>query len=278
VEENTAGAIEMVRVGDVRRPSYQDDRFRPSDVDRIVRDFNPALVGVPDVNRRADGTISGVDGNHRIAAHVEKFGPEYEIPMMVHQGLTVDEEVALFLDRSSRTRKVSAYERFMVRYRSGAATEKAIMAIVQEHGFDVGNSGGTRTNQINATSVLESIFGAMDRERYGRMPGASPELLDRTLRIAAAIWPDHSGRLGQFLAGLAVLLANRGAEIKDRELIRKVQAYGTVYVIIGRSKGYSSHGSAIEVANVLLEIYNYKRTTHRVDLIELATKAAKMGQ
>lgn len=265
--------IEQIRVGDVRRPSYQQDRFRPSDVDRIIRDFDQAMVGVPDVNIRDDGTIWGVDGNHRIAAHAEKFGPDHVIPMNVHRGLSLEDEEALYKALNLLRRAVSAFERFMADYRVGRPTEKDIMRIVQENGFDIGRSGGHSTNQIKAVSVLETVYGAADRERYGRMPGASPELLSRTLRIAAAIWPDYSGRLGQFLAGLAVLLANRGGEIHEGDLIRKVQEAGTIHYILGQAKGYSSHGNAIDIANVLLEIYNRRRSTHRVKSITPANRA-----
>jgi hypothetical protein len=247
--------IEVIRVGKLHRPDYQNERFRPARAEAMGRDWRDALVGILVVSFR-DGIHWTVDGNHRAAAAHYTFGPNHELRCEVFSGLSKAEEVELFLDLEAMRRRVTRWEKFQCHLSVSTREYVDIAQIAGSAGFSIAASNAG-VNSITAIAALESIYGL---SMGFRESGGSPALLRRTLTVSAQVWgPAGGGTDGRFLLGLATVLATY-PEISDKALVKKLQAAGSVHQLLGRAPaGRSSGGYTRAVANVIIGVWNGNR-------------------
>ena len=86
-----------VRLGDiVRDPDVASIPLRSDHVDSLREKFQPHLVGLPIVSRREDGTLVVLNGSHRCEALRQLFDDDLELDVSLYEGLTRDQEVAIF--------------------------------------------------------------------------------------------------------------------------------------------------------------------------------------
>ena len=89
--------LTAVRLGDIfRDPEIATIPLRSEHVDDLRTSFQPHLVGIPIVSRRDDGQIVVLNGSHRCEALRQLFGDDLEIDVSLYEGLTRDQEVAIF--------------------------------------------------------------------------------------------------------------------------------------------------------------------------------------
>jgi hypothetical protein len=84
-------------------------------VKAMAEDYQPALIGVPVVSKRSDGSIIRIDGQHRIAAAIAAGHGETPILVELHDGLAVRDEAELFLRLNGGRKAVKALDRFKAR-------------------------------------------------------------------------------------------------------------------------------------------------------------------
>ena len=86
-----------VRLGDIwRDPDIASIPLRTDHVQKLRDTFKPHLVGLPIVSRREDGQIVVLNGSHRCEALRAMFGDDLELDVSLYEGLTRDQEVAIF--------------------------------------------------------------------------------------------------------------------------------------------------------------------------------------
>lgn len=183
-------------------PAYQRD-LDENRVARMVKDYDPALVGIIEVSERpqAGGTnrYAIVDGQHRWAAVRDKAFDTTDRPHIVcrvHSGLTVDEEAKLYHRLNTTRKQLTGWDRWRARRSSGDTAVVDIEATVTEAGWTVSYLG--KRGQIKSTSGLEKVHTLGGRQ-----------LLVEVLDVITSAWRDDpEGVTNNILQGLAHILAN----------------------------------------------------------------------
>lgn len=165
---------------------------RPLDTDRVAKYhdvYDPHLVRPIVANRRADGSLWVVDGQHTVA--LAKSLGQAVVLATIWNGLSAQEEAARYNSLNSERVKNNQWNRFGARASSGEPKVLAVLQLVSECGFKTGTADRS-TNSIAAVSALERLY------------DASPTLLRQTLTKVRQMWPtDVLTRDGVFISGLA---------------------------------------------------------------------------
>lgn len=125
-----------------------------TEVNDIVRKFNPAALGVLTVSLRDNGVRSVVDGQQRRAALIRLHSEgayDSKVQVMVHEGLSLAEEAQLFLDLNAR-RTVDAIRRFKTRLIAEDPQALDIERMLKELKILLGSQG------VQAIETLDRIY------------------------------------------------------------------------------------------------------------------------
>lgn len=176
---------------------------------RIVEALEPALVGTLIVNKRSDrgpANHAVIDGQTRLAALMQ-LG-HVNAPCLVYQGLSLEEEAALFARFQSERRNVTAVQRFKAALVAGEERAIGIQLAADSAGFviDAHNNYG---NSLVAVKALEEVY-----DRHGLYHVA------QVLETIAAAWQHRRrGQSQEMLRGLSYFLA-RTPDLDVERLIR----------------------------------------------------------
>lgn len=101
-------------------------------VEVMANAFNPDLFGVPVVSRRSDGSIVRIDGQHRIAANIAAGGGDTPVLMEVHDGLSLQEEAALFIKLNGGRKSIMAIDKFRARLEAREPVALEIQTVLKQ--------------------------------------------------------------------------------------------------------------------------------------------------
>lgn len=158
---NDKPQAQYVRLGDLKfDPRYQrTDNINQARVNDIAKNYDPAAVGAIYVNRREDGTLFVVDGQHRVLAmrkkHANDIGENYQMLALVYDGLTIVEEARLFWHQTKRT-AVSATDQYTARVAAEDPRMCEIREIVESHGLKISRNRGK--NQVGFIKQIEDRY------------------------------------------------------------------------------------------------------------------------
>lgn len=149
-------ALELLRVGDlIVDHRYQREHVAAAHVAAIVDRFDWSLFFAIGVNRRVNGGLYVFDGQHRVSAVLEVFGPDEQVPALVTQGLDAKDEARLFHAMQSTRKALTAADRFKAQVFRGDPAAMEIVAIAAEHGFEIRQGvGGTGIPGVSAVEKL----------------------------------------------------------------------------------------------------------------------------
>jgi hypothetical protein len=198
-------------------------------VDKIEREFDPALIGTLCLSKRSKTKYAVIDGQTRMTG-MERRGLT-EAPAIVYEGLSRAEEAALFSKFQTERRGMTSASRFKAQVIAGIEPQVTINAIIEEHGFFVEhNSSDPRS--LKAVAALEFLY----QGTYGRKGNdrTDPELLGDVLEVIKQAWPGlpDTAKGAVMLRGLGWFLArepggnfksDRTSEIQMERLIAKLK-------------------------------------------------------
>jgi hypothetical protein len=175
-------------------------------VARMVKTYDPALVGIIEVSKRDDGRYAILDGQHRWAAEkdhsFDRTGSPH-IACRVHTGLTVADEAKLYHQLNTTRRTLTGWDRWLARRAAGDTDVLAIDTCALEHGYTIAMRGGD--NILRATRTCETIV---------NLGGIG--LLGQTLSIVrSAYGADQTALDGAILGGIAHVLNSYDREELD---------------------------------------------------------------
>ena len=186
-EIEIAALLEYLRVQPGQQRPLDSGKAR-----KIAQDFEPRSVGRLIVNRRADGVVWLIDGQHRAHAMRQK-GITLAL-CSVFDGLSLQEEARLWVKYNGHhmPRGLALYHGALM---AGEQESTEIDRIVQAHGYYVPrSSGATGAAAIAAVGALQYIY------RRGSSAG-----LSLVLQIVREVWPgDPHAVDGKVLQGLFV--------------------------------------------------------------------------
>lgn len=221
VASATTRVLRYIPAGDLKiDPRYQRSPHHEQ-VTKIKRNFNDKFFGCLMVSARQDGSQMAIDGQHRLIAVRELFGPDYPVACLVHLDLTYEDEVSIFNAMNGDRKHLKHIVIFNNKLQIGDADATAIVAILDECGFRLTKKAkATATNEIKAVRLVEKLY------RVGGADG-----LKEVLTLVQEAWPDEQGRNKSdiFLGLHTFLSAYRDHEGLSRERLVKQLASESIF-------------------------------------------------
>jgi hypothetical protein len=198
------GQTTLVRLSQLNSDIRYQRGIRHKVIKAIVEQFNAAMFGPLLVNRRADGTLWIVDGQHRkIGLGRLHPGEDPWVSCIIIEIGVYVEEATLFgalNGRSSHTETTHA-EQVAISLIRRDKKWLEIQAVLSREGYSLKfgpDVAGEQRNwrRVAHTSTLERIY------------AFSPALLAETIRFIEATWPNkQNSTCGEVLLGIAAFIA-----------------------------------------------------------------------
>lgn len=164
------------------------------------------LVG----SKRSDGTTHLVDGQHRYLALVE-LGYTGSVPVLVYEGLSLDQEAALFLSYNN-TKRVPLVDKYLVRLKANDGTTLTIQAVLDKLDLFV-----ARNHTPRAVCSVKSLYDV--NRAYG------PKVLERALIIIETCFGDTGTFQGPLIEAISSIIAGAGKNLDESRLINTLSRY-----------------------------------------------------
>ncbi len=100
----------------------------------LSTNWNPSSLGVIHVSRRSDGSLVGLDGQHRVNATILARGSSYMMNALVYEGLTPQEEAKMVLILNDQ-KTFSQYAKYNASITSGEEWAIAIKQVFAQYGM-----------------------------------------------------------------------------------------------------------------------------------------------
>lgn len=147
-------------------PTYQRG-LNEAKVNKIAEGFDTDVFGVVYLSQRGDGSLMALDGQHRVAAVVLKFGGDKEVPCYVLGHLSPQDEARIYYKMNRDRLSPTAYDGWRARCAFGDEAALAVKHLLDAHGIVV--KGGLtapqlRFNELQAINATEEIY------RAGNLP------------------------------------------------------------------------------------------------------------
>lgn len=189
-------------------PSYQRD-FDEKRSQAMASNIDMDRIGVPVVSIRRDGSIAGVDGQHRVRALCIAGLGDVPVLCEAHEGLTIKQEATLFLKLNAGRLAVRAYDKFRARLTAKERVAIDINKIVEAAGLKVAKASGTK--YVCAVQAMESVYHRSN--------------LSRTLKTLSA-WCDNDSRVfdGELIKSVGAFYAEHPDAV-DADFVRRLATF-----------------------------------------------------
>ncbi|MDO5299978.1 MAG: ParB N-terminal domain-containing protein [Clostridia bacterium] len=248
VEQN----IWLIPLGLIRTEIYQRV-LNMKNVNRIVKEFNPAKLGVLVVSKRDDGTYSVLDGQHRLTA-LRRLGFS-AANCIVLENMTVQEEADYFRRQNENKQNLRIADTFNASLYAEDEESLEIKRLMDKYGFRFGKSGSPMC--ICAIGALQTIIRTYD-----------VQTLENVLCCIAGTWPKDATILRrEMLAGLAEFWHRFADAVPQARFEQRMAARAPAAMyqeLTMRTKGRTSPTMAFNRNNrfaccgVLVDNYNRK--------------------
>jgi hypothetical protein len=240
-----SGKTKKLRPSEIKIDARFQRDLDESRAKRMSKALDPRRLGHPVVSARADGTYVCLDGQHRLKAML-LAGMDEPILCDVWEGLTLEEESALFLMLQEDRRPVRVFDKFKARIVAQDPVAVEIRSIVQSAGLRI--SKAQSAGSVAAIQALESVH-----RRYAN--------LGRALTVLKH-WSDGDGSVydGRLIRDVGYVLAMH-PELDLKRLAEKLSPHSPERILNRISRRQGTHdtmprGEAALL--VFLDIYNFK--------------------
>lgn len=262
MSESQTVTLEMVPLQRLRIDHAEEGGYaRAVSEDRLKRlrkEWDVRKVGTIEVNRRDDGSLWLVDGQHRRDVAIE-HGIE-ELPAVVHHGLTVESEADLYLGKADAFPQ-QALSQFAARLRRGDNDARAIKAAVESVGLKIG-SDYSMAHADDGTVI------AINRLERIHQIGGGTALRETLLLAKDGFGLDHRAYQQAMLESLFQFWAAYGKAYDRDRLVARMKEVG-VEGISSRAYAIKSHGewktSVDSIIQAIWRVYHEpKLRSHRL--------------
>lgn len=240
--------LQWVKADDIKVNPVAQREFREQWARHILDNFDLDKFQVPHVNRRADGALYIMEGQHSTWAYRQWVGEGQQVQVWLYDGLTEQEEAEFFLSLNNK-KAVDATAKFKAAVTAGRTTESDIDRIIRANGCSVSNAKGE--DSISAVTTLITVY-----ERYGA------EVLGRTIRVIRDSFVD-GGFERPVLFGVAQVLARYSGDLDEARLIERLAKIrnGWKGLVQRTANLKATHGvtQADAAAGAVVEFYNAGR-------------------
>lgn len=234
---------------------YEDERARA-----YGRVFNWALFGTPIVNKRDDGNLWVIAGQHRLAA--AGYAGHTRIPVALYEGLVPEDEAWVFHQDAVQRKGLGALIAYHGGVQSGLVDHVAVDRILTRVGGKVVFKGSPRVGNVNGITAADALLSVYDfvggkvledtlvmlRDGFGKLEGAA---VDGTMIKAMAQFLGIYGEGSQY------------GTVDHGKLLKRLQAY-TPEALKQDATGYKNKGAVAARFNALVDLYN-RRLVNKLD-------------
>ena len=225
--------------------------------------FDPEQLGYIVVNKRADGKMYVVDGQHRVELIRSVGWGDQNVHAEYYAGLILRQEAALFLARNDR-RALRITDKFRIRILAEDADAIGIAKIVQEQGLIV--SAASQDGHITAIAALEAVYrgGGIAGEKEGR------RALADSLRVILRAWGNQSAALhGHVIKAIGMVELRYNGALDQHMLAKKLAPFpGGAPGLIGKARSMQElNGKPLHhcAASIIVERYNRGLRTGKIE-------------
>lgn len=190
--------IDWIDVNDINADSYQRE-IRDYKLKRMVREWDPTIVGYVLISLRADGSYFVIDGQHRVEAvrHLQgKIGPMIEA--VVREGLTSIEEAHFFAESQDPRRRtaLSPEDLHVARMHGGNLDAIAVNNAAGAAGYRIGRAeAGNDSCRLRAVKAANNV-----QDRYGAVT------LHEALTFIRSVWGTDKSPEASLIQGVAIFM------------------------------------------------------------------------
>lgn len=228
--------------------------------------FDVEQLGCIVVNRRANGNLYIVDGQHRVELLRAVGWGDQEVHAEVFSNLDQAGEAELFLARNDR-KAVRLIDKFRVSITAGNREAIDINKIVLAHGLMI--SDQAKDGHVVAVNALERVY----RGAGIASPKAGPAALSNALRTCVQAWGKQASSLnGQVVQGLGLVFLRYNSKVDQPSLIKKLSPLsGGAPGLLGRGRAIQElRGRPIHhcIASIVVDVYNKGRHANKLEAWE----------
>lgn len=229
---------------------------RPLDtrrVKKIVDDFNPKLVNPIKVSHREDKYYV-FDGQHTLKALVlRNGGKDLPVECKIYENLTQEQEAELFAEQNGISRTVDIASKMRAKHLAGDKEIVELKEGIESTGIVFDFSKGKTANRIICFNAVYRIY-----KQHGI------EFLQDVLRIILEAWNgDEDSLRKEIISGVSIFCDTYSGKYDREELVKKLRKVSAVQIL--RDGSVTRYGGDKRFARQILNIYNKKRTSNRLE-------------
>lgn len=249
-------------------PTVNTRPMKKAKVEKIDREFDPAMLGTIEVSQRPDGTLVILDGQHRVeGARRRGWTNGHVIECRVHRGLSHSEECRYFRLLNDETAVAPIYK-MMAAIGEGHNPDAAINTIVESVGLRIAGQAGD--GLVCSAKALRYVYGGARFKQGDQFD--HPELLRATLRTILAAWgKSKDGLRGDIIEGTGAFLARYTAKdgrvgLEKDVLISRLAQVTPLQLLADARSLRSIHGWQLSgaIAARIVILYNTGKRSKRL--------------
>ena len=234
--------------------NYQREPLKTK-VNRIVKSFDPDLLGVITCSMREDNTLAIIDGSHRYHALIQMGMKDANINALVYFGLSIQDEARIFTLTNKEHTKPTPSQIFKAGVVSGDKTSIEISSIVDKVGANIHFAPGA--NNIRCVGTLRKVY-----------ENAGGNVLANTLQTLKAAYPDNVEMYsGQMISAVACIYNRYGKKVDKDRLVETLTKIGSPSIAIAQAKAMISSGTVVTYTSLpflIVSRYNVKLRVSRL--------------
>lgn len=241
------GTLESVPIDSLKFDHVYQRDLSASHVQAMAENWDPRVAGAIVVNRRPNGELQVIDGQHRTAA--AKTAGETNILALVFDDLNQRTEAGMRVKGNVR-KTDNPQEKFRARVAAGEKKAIAINKLARDFGTQINATPDAKTG-INAIGAIEKLY-----EKDGGVTVA--RVFDIIQRAWGDVGGDHAS--ATVVRGLAWLLEHNNEKLDTNRLVDRLQAEGSQGLYRKAQSHQAAHQGSFWVNwyRAVVEAYNVK--------------------
>lgn len=224
-------------------------------INRIVKNFNPDLLGVITCSMREDNTLAIIDGSHRYHALIQMGMENSSINALVYFGLSIEDEAHIFALTNKEHTKPTPSQIFKAGIVSGDKTCVGIANVVAKVGASFDEGPGA--NVIRCIATIRRVY-----------TNAGPSVLAKTLETLKAAYPDNKEMYrDQMISAIGCIYHRYGKKVDQKRLSETLARIGNPSLVIAQAQAMMSSGQIITFTSLpflIVSRYNVKLKNNRL--------------
>ena len=224
-------------------------------INRIVKNFDPDLLGVITCSMREDNTLAIIDGSHRYHAMLEMGMKDANVNALVYFGLTLEDEAHIFALTNKEHTKPTPAQIFKAGIVAGDETAIGISNVVAKIGAEVHFAPGP--NRIRCVAAVRKVY-----------TNAGPAVLEKALRTLKNAYPDNKEMFrDQMISAVSCIYNRYGKKVNEQRLTEALTKLGSPSLVIAQAQAMISSGQTVTFTSLpylIVSRYNMKLRENRL--------------